>query len=145
MSGNPGSNNDPLPLTLIAEGWIDTSGNADIISDLTQGTVSYTLIAGTDLRISGNPDFPSPGLFFAGDQLKISGTPDISGQVIAANRDDQPFPNPGGTNLVVLSGGFMQISGNTTITFDEDSTGLMLPTVLGWRECRGANPTDPCR
>ncbi len=144
MSGNPGISS-PLPLTLIAEGWIDISGNPDIIPSLTQGSVSYTLVAGTDLSISGSPNFPSPGLYFVGDQLKISGNPTMNGRVIAADSDDQPFPNPGGINLVVLSGGFMEISGSPIITFDEDSGGLIIPTVASWRECRGADPTNLCQ
>ncbi len=144
VSGNPGISS-PLPLTLIAEGWIDISGNPDIIPSLTQGSVSYTLVAGTDLSISGSPNFPSPGLYFAGDQLKILGNPTMNGRVIAADSDDQPFPNPGGINLVVLSGGFMEISGSPIITFDDDSDGLIIPTVASWRECRGADPTNPCQ
>ena len=86
VSGNPGISS-PLPLTLIAEGWIDISGSPDIIPNLTQGSVSYTLVAGTDLSISGSP----------------------------------------------------------IITFDEDSGGLIIPTVASWRECRGANPTNLCQ
>lgn len=139
ISGNPGEGKQPLPLTLIAEGWIDFSGNPNITPDLQSGRTRYAAIAGTDLRISGNPNSPLEGVFYATDQVDFSGNPYINGQVIAANKADLPF---GGKNKVELSSGFMGISGNPTIHYDVD--GLVIPKILAWRECRGPDPTNPC-
>ena len=130
---------------MIAEGWINISGNPTIVPALTQGSVSYAFVAGTDLSISGNADINSAGLAFASDQLAIPGNPVIIGQVVSADLADQPFPDPGGTNLVVLTGGFIEISGNPTIIYDDVSNGLLITTAAGWRECRGPDPTNPCQ
>ena len=146
VSGNPGNPGTPIALTLIAEGWISISGAPTIVPALTQGSVSYAFVAGTDLSISGNLDINSEALAFASDQLAIPGNPEIIGQVVVADLDDQPFPNPGGTNLVVLlTGGFIEISEDPTITYDDVSSGLLITTAAGWRECRGPDPTNPCQ
>jgi hypothetical protein len=148
ISGNPGSGGPPgtppIALSLIAQGWVDISGNPSMQPDLTLGGKQYSVIAGKDLKISGNPSNPYQGLFYAGDQISLSGNPTVNGQVIVKNTADNPFPNPGGINLVQLqAGGYMDISGNATITYN-GLGGLAAVNRIGWRECRGAN-ADPCQ
>jgi len=63
------------------------------------------MIAGTDLKIGGNPVSGNKGVFYAKHQFDISGNPDLAGQVIATNQADLPFPNPAGINLVELKAG----------------------------------------
>ena len=144
ISGSPGTPATPVSLTLIAEGWVDISGNPEMIPALTQGATDYSVIAGTDLKIGGNPANAYTGVFYARDQIDFSGNPTLDAQVIAADQSDLPFPNPAGINLVQLgAGGFMVISGNPTINFD-GGAGLVSTSDVGWRECRGPNPAAPC-
>ena len=143
ISANLGASDPDFELTLIAEGWIDVSGNPEIVPDLTLGGSSYSMIAGTDLKVSGNPSNPYNGLFYAGHQIQFSGNPEITGQVIAKDRDDTAFP-VGEINLVERAGGvFMEISGNVTIIHDE-ATAIKQLNRDGWRECRGLDPANPC-
>jgi len=145
LSGNPGSPGSPLPLTLIAEGWIDISGNPEMIPALTLAGAGYSAIAGTDLKIGGNPVNGFKGAFYAKDQFDISGNPILAGQVIAGNQGDLPFPNPAGINLVELkAGGIMEISGNPTIVNSEVDA-VLFAAQSGWRECRGSDPLNPCQ
>ncbi len=143
VSGNPGQSTPNFEMTLIAEGWIDISGNPEIVPALTLADTSYAMIAGMDMKISGNPFNPYTGFFYAGHQIDFSGNPSLTGQVIAKDLDDTPFP-AGGTNLVERAGGvFMEISGNATIT--HDATGAIKGLNQDhWRECRGLDPTNPC-
>jgi len=145
VSGNPGIPGSPLPLTLIAEGWIDISGNPEMIPALTLAGAAYSAIAGTDLKIGGNPVNGFRGAFYAKDQFDISGNPILAGQVIAGNQGDLPFPNPAGINLVELkAGGIMEISGNPTIVNSEVDA-VLFSAQSGWRECRGSDPLNPCQ
>ena len=151
ISGNPGSGppgTPPLNLTLIAEGWIEISGNPNIIPDLTMDNVTYSMVAGTDLKISGNPGTIFQGLHYAGHQIDFSGNPTLNGQVFGKNLDDTEYPPPpfpGGQNLIERqAGGFVEISGNPTINYD-GSGGLVAVRAVAWRECRGPDPVNPCQ
>ncbi len=143
ISANLGHSIPNFEMTLIAEGWIDIAGNPEIVPDLTLGDTSYSMIAGTDLKVSGNPTNPYNGLFYAGHQVNFSGNPTLTGQAIAMDRDDTAFP-VGQINLVERVGGvFMVISGNVTIIHDEAGAIKQL-NPDGWRECRGLDPANPC-
>lgn len=143
IAGNPGQSTPNFQMTLLAEGWINISGNPKIVPALTLAGTSYSMMAGTDMKISGNPSNPYTGLFYAGHQIDFSGNPSLSGQVIAKDLDDTPFP-AGQVNLVEREGGtFMKINGNVTITYDETGAIKQLNSD-GWRECRGLDPTNPC-
>ncbi len=143
ISGNPGSgnpNNPPISLTLIADGHIGISGNPRMEPALVSDGVSYSMVARLDLKISGNPSNGYEGVHYAGHQIGFVGNPTVNGQVIAANLDDFEFF---GENLVALQAGFMSISGNVTITYD-GGDGLDFVGAISWRECRGADFTNPC-
>jgi hypothetical protein len=143
ISGSPGSLAVPISMTLIAQGWIDISGNPNFAPNLSQNGVSYSAIAGRDLKIGGNPALPYSGVMYARDQINFSGNPNMNAQVIADNQGDLPFPNPG-TNLVVrTAGGFMEISGNPNINFS-GAGAFVTVAINSWRECRGLNLADPC-
>ncbi len=130
-------------MTLIAEGYIDISGNPEITPALTLSGVTYAAIAGYDLKIGGNPSNAYQGVWYVRDQIDFSGNPTLTGQIVCLNDEDVAFPNPGDTNLVPLSSGVMVISGNPIITFDGGAA-LANLAQSAWRECRGSNPATPC-
>jgi hypothetical protein len=148
ISGNPGHSGpgpSPLPLTLIAEGWVDITGTPEIVPALT-GSPTYSVVAGTDLRVSGDSATVYWGLLYAGDQIDFAGDASVVGQVIAKNAGDLGFPanpaDPAQNNLVRLQDGTMAISGNARIRYDGGGLGAL--AVTGWRECRGSDPDNPC-
>lgn len=86
------------------------------------------------------------GLYYARDQINFVGTPDISGNVIARNFQDVPWPAAGvqgSENKVPLVGGYVSVSGNVKITYNGNS-GWNALRIASWRECRGADPNNPC-
>lgn len=130
VSGNPGESGGPRALSFIADGYIEISGNPRMAP-----VSEYLMLAGTDLKISGNPDNPYTGTLYARHQIDFSGNPYINGQVLAKNLADTPYPDPGGNNPVPRqSGGFMVMSGNPVINFN--GSGGSGATVASWREVR---------
>ncbi len=149
ISGNPGNvvpTSIPLALTLFAEGSVDFRGAPRIVPALT-GYPAYTVVAGADVRLSGEPGASYTGLFYATDQLDFTGSPTLVGQVIAKNAGDLGFPSvptdPAQNNLVQRQEGGMALGGNARI-FYYGAGGLAAVAVTGWRECRGVDPDDPC-
>lgn len=141
ISGNPGDPSTPAVVTLLADGYIDISGNPR----LAPKDANVQMMVGTDLKISGNPGgsgFNFRGLHYARHQIGFSGNPAISGQVMAKNLGDTHFPATPtascptcGQNIIPLSSGFMEISGNPTITYDGGSSSSSR-RALNWREIR---------
>lgn len=139
IGSNPGETGTVPQVTLLAAGYIDISGNPYFTPKLTHNGVSLSMIAGTDLKISGNPASGRSnfeGRHYAGHQISLSGNPSINGNLIAANLADTA--SPGGTNFIQLSSGFMEISGNAKITYNLSSGGGSSSTaaVINWREIR---------
>ena len=132
ISGNPGEGVGGISLTILADGYVEISGNPEMNPALTTGGISYGVVAGTDLKVNGSPSNPYTGVYYCRHQLDFSGNPEITGMVIALDDDD--FGTP--TNIVVREGdGFMKISGNPTIT--TVATGVFTTKVVaGWREVR---------
>ena len=122
--------------SFVADGYIEVSGNpADLSPDLTVDGVSYAMAAGYDLKLNGNADTSNiEGVFYTNHQLDISGNPNINGQLIAADLADGGFP-PDGNNLVSLSSGWMEFSGNPSITYSGGG-GFGALLASGWREVR---------
>ena len=135
MSGNPGGNNNPASVSLIADGFIDISGNPNFVPDLTVGGTVYSLVAGTDLGLSGNVGTSgAQGFHYAHHQVKFNGNSQIYGQVVVA--DDADIPIYGSNNLAELDqNGYMDVSGNVTITY-EGGGGFGAFLASGWREVR---------
>ncbi len=142
ISGNPGTTASPIPLTLISVGWVKIGGNPVMVPDLS-GPPAFSVLAGMDIEISGNASNPFLGIFYARHQAKFNGNPVIQGQLIVGMFGDTPYP-AGGTNLVpLLSGAYMEISGNPSITYN-GGTGLRNATMTSWRECRQNIAGAPC-
>jgi hypothetical protein len=151
MTGSPGTPAVPLPLTVLAKGYVDVSGSPKTTPDLLipglgVNPVGVSIMAGTDIQLSGSPSQTFLGLFYAWHQIDIVGTPTINGQVMAANAADTPYPvgAAAANNLVQLNAaGQMVLSGNATINFA--GNGVQSVRAQAWRECRtSANPADPC-
>jgi hypothetical protein len=92
ISGNPGSDLDPLRMSLIATGSIEISGNPFMQPSSPD---SILFMAGGDLSISGNPGAINDnydGLIYAESQCKVSGNPTMEGQLLCKDK-----PNAAGT------------------------------------------------
>ena len=122
--------------SFVADGYIEVSGNPENLSpDLVVDGVSYAMVAAYDLKINGNASTTNmEGVFFTNHQLDISGNPNINGQLIAADLADTTFP-PDGNNLIPLSSGWMEFSGNPSITYSGGG-GFGALLASGWREVR---------
>jgi len=150
ISGSPGSALVPLPLTILARGHVDVTGNARtrpdlFVSGLGAASVGLGIVAGTDIRFTGNFEQAADNaVYYAAHQVDVTGTPLITGQLMALNLADTPYPNPGGSNLVQLNAaGQMVLSGSPTINFG--GNGMQSIRALQWRECRTSNdPDNPC-
>ena len=147
MDGSPGHGGPPITLTLIAEGHIQIDGGPWMESSLTKNGTAYAMIAGHDIDIDGN--MHSTGQIYARHQLDIGSDAlvDIDGQIIGFNAADTDYPNPGDKNAQpLLTGGYMSISAEPGATIRWDGGGGSGNiTLVGWRECRGANAADPCQ
>lgn len=149
MTGSPGAAGLPLPLTILAEGWVDISGSPDTqpfltVSGLGLNPVGLSVVAGTDIRLRGTSTQVGGALYYARHQVDLAGTPTINGQLMALNQADTAFPVGTGTNLVPLNAaGQMVITGNATVNFA--GNGAQALRALTWRECRAsAAGGDPC-
>ena len=143
IDGDPGEGGPPLKLTFIAEGHIVIDGDVWMEFSLTKDGTAYALISGHDIEIDDEADPHLTGQSYARHQIEIDelANAEISGQIIALSDADTDYPNPGDDNPVELDFGVMEIGGPTTIHWDGGG-GL---TQVGWRECRGADPDNPCQ
>jgi hypothetical protein len=131
ISGNPGSSSDPWQVTIIAEGYIDVSGNPTVqpSNNLPQAGFppNMQFIAGTDIRVAGNFEMAGPGIMAAHEQIAISGNPRITGFVYAENAP---------TTDALLGRNF--ISGNPTITYNgaprPPADWMLGIRIIAWRE-----------
>jgi hypothetical protein len=149
LNGNHGSALAAMPLTILAKGHVKIAGSPRTQPDLTVAglgvnNVGVSIIAGTDIQLVGNTLQLVDSVYYAAHQLDVTGSPAITGQVIALNQADTPYPAAGGTNLVPLGAdGRMEFSGSPTITFN--GNGMQSLRAQQWRECRTSNdPANPC-
>jgi hypothetical protein len=141
IAGNPGSPGSPWRATVLAESTGTGGGTPDCphlggdISVSGNPTISYhdkaqplLLIAGRDLRMSGNPDNPFEGIIAAHEQVQISGNPTINGSFFVQDECQTPSSLVDGTQVA-------SISGNPTINFSgaEIPIGDTIRTTL-WLE-----------
>ena len=151
MGGSPGSPAVPLPLTILARGYVDVGGSPRttpdlIVNNLGANPVGLSAVAGTDLRLAGSSTQTFTGIYHASHQMDVSGSPTVNGQMIALNQADTPYPaaGPSSNNLVQLNAaGQMVFSGSPVVNFA--GGGVQSLRALQWRECRTLiNPADPC-
>ncbi len=121
---------DPWQTTIIADGYIDFGGNAEVINyqgGPTPDIDNLFLVAGTDLEFSGNPTNQIQGIMAAKEQIDISGTVDLNGYIVSADVADVE-------NLVSPDS---SISGSLTVTYNGGFTAPMLSDkviILSWQE-----------
>jgi hypothetical protein len=108
ISGNPGTEEAPIRLTIVATGSLELSGNP-FLEPATSDSILFVL--GGDMSISGNPGSNEnyEGLMYAHSQCKVSGNPSVAGNLVCRNNG-----NPAGTeNYAALN----EVSGNPTIRY----------------------------
>lgn len=148
VTGSPGTVAAPVPLTFFARGWVDIGGTPSIKPDNLGGSLVYAIVAGTDLRITGDVGVNTyEGLYYARDQINFQGNPEIAGLVVSGNVADCGWPQLGNctqNNLVMRdSNGYVAVGGNPRITY-AGNAGWNALRIASWRECRGADPENPC-
>lgn len=117
-----GANTEPWKVSIFATGDIVISGNPKMVPKDNRG---YLLIAGKDIKISGNPEIPYPGIIAAHEQIRISGN--LEGQGFVLGEDGAATSSTVTSNV---------ISGNPEITYNGFpswpwSGGI---TILAWQE-----------
>jgi hypothetical protein len=134
LGSNFGSAASPAQATIVAEGYIRATGTPY----MTPALDNFSLMAGTDLRLSGNPTSGAvnyQGIHYAGHQVGFLGNPGINGSVVAANLADNNSPVCGCNPIGLTNSGYMDVSGNPTITYNG---GLLNAgsKLISWREVR---------
>ena len=119
ISANPGSADDPVPLTVIAERSIDVSGRPHTVPD-TQG---LAFVTDMDLRLRGRGRYTLAGQILVHEQIRIERRPTINGQITV-----EDAPSVG--RLVRRN----RVGGRSTITYN-GGLGTRL-AVTAWREVR---------
>jgi hypothetical protein len=127
ISGNAGSDGDPLQITLLATGSVKVTGTPKLTADHPDGIL---IIAEGDVEIGGNASGVTPsysGLVYAGAQCQMHGTPDVDGHVLCYDA-----PDPAGAADLTDENKF---NGNPTVTYD--CSGERRRTlVASWWEAR---------
>ncbi len=134
VSSAPGTAEDPLAITILADGWIEIAGNPTLTNymdpDDPIDVQSVMLVATGDIKINGNPGQTFNGIIATHEQFSISGNPDLEGAIIAQGASNV-------SNLVLEN----EISGVLNLTyggefnfpnFGEETT--LTPNLLSWRD-----------
>jgi hypothetical protein len=135
ISGSPGTNANPLQLTLIATASISITGSPNLAPDLLGNPQKIQFVTDGDLKIGGSGEMASTnatveGQIFVKEQIQMTGTPDFVGRIIVQNE-------PSVFNQITTN----SISGTPTIRYDGTLPGYVIPptvdytyNVTGWME-----------
>ena len=127
ITGNAGSNGDPLQITLLATGSVNVGGNPKLAAAHPDGIL---IVAEGDLDISGNASGTTPaysGMLYAGSQCRTNGTPSLGGHLLCYNAEDPA----GAIDLIDEN----KVNGTPSITYD--CTGVRQRTsIASWWEAR---------
>lgn len=135
ISGSPGTNSNPLNLTIIATASISITGSPNLAPDTLNNTQAIQFVTDGDLKIGGSGEAGTSsatveGQIFVKEQIQMSGTPNFEGRIIVQN--DASVFNDITTN---------SISGTPTITYNGTLPGYVIPptteytyNVTGWME-----------
>jgi hypothetical protein len=99
LTGNIGSNGNPLHVTILATGSIDVVGNPSMAANLTNlqtpmlppfVQIDALMFAVEDIKVTGDftANIEFTGVSFAGEQISLSGNGSINGQVIAKSNSN---------------------------------------------------------
>ncbi len=142
VGSNPGTEDDPWEISILADGYIEISGNPTLTNyinpDDPPEIQSIMLMSGSDIKINGNPNQSYNGIVAAAEQIDVSGNPLVEGALIAGDQSNE-------SDLVEEN----SLSGNMMLTYNG---GLMFPwvpgggdgtaIVLSWRDRQIARGTD---
>jgi len=135
ISGSPGTNANPLELTIIATASISITGSPNLAPDNVNNPQAVQFVTDGDLKIGGSGALESnnatvEGQIFVKEQIQMSGTPNFQGRIIVQNE-------PSVFNQITTN----SISGTPTITYDGTLPGYVIPpttnytyNVTGWME-----------
>ena len=119
MTGNMGTNGNPLNITLIAEGNIDIAGNG-VLEAHTPGLLFVT---DKDLKMTGGKDqVGAEAQILVREQLSLLGNTSLRGQIV--------IENAASTSDLVTDN---RVGGNASLTNDGTLTGTGF-AATGWRE-----------
>jgi len=109
IGSNPGQSGSDWQVTVIAEGYIEISGNPEMQAN----TNDLLLIAGTDVKLNGNP--VTSGIIAAHEQVAISGGLNHTGYIIAEDAettdDTVEFNYMSGVPQITYDGGLAGLGG----------------------------------
>jgi Tfp pilus assembly protein PilX len=112
ISGSPGSNNNPIAMSVIATGSIDITGSPKFQPALSAAGVDhkYQFVTDGDLKIGGAAGLVDPeteGQILVREQIHIAGNPKFRGRIMVGDADD---------NFSDITAN--AIPGNPTFTYD---------------------------
>lgn len=124
VTNNPGTDANPVPLTIITTGYIDVQGTPNFVGQLKAKldpiappftNPQLIFLAGTDVTLQGNltTSITFEGVVYAREQVELTGNCTYTGQVVAA--DITSFDNKVALN---------KLSGSASVTF-KGSTGAL--------------------
>ncbi len=130
----PGTDSDPWLITILADGWIELSGNPILSNyinpDDPPEVQAILFMSGADIKINGNANQTFNGIIAAKEQFDISGNPNIEGVLIAGGESSD-------SDLVLAN----SISGVMHLTYDgglslggSDGAGDGKAVVLSWQD-----------
>ncbi len=134
IGSNPGSAANPWEISILADGYIEVSGNPKLTNyadpDDPPEIQTIMFMSGSDIKINGNASQEYSGIIAAAEQIDVSGNPSIEGVLIAADQSND-------SDLVLEN----SISGVTLLAYDG---GLVFPSnggagndiaiMLSWRD-----------
>ena len=136
LTGNVGSNGDPLNVTILSTGSIEVSGTPNMTANVVNLNtpllppfvrINLLLAAVEDIKVNGdnNSSISFTGVTYAGEQVELSGSGDINGQVIS-------FSN---RNVVGSPVSANNISGSFNLTLNNgNSIGKI--RLFAWRQIK---------
>ncbi len=141
ISNETGTADDPWEVTILADGWIDISGNPHIANyenpDHPPFVQALMLVSDADIKISGNPNQTYNGIVAAAEQIQISGNATVEGVLVAADRSND-------SELVVenkISGRMiMSYGGGYNFEVEGEDHGKVF--ALSWRDLEIARNAD---
>jgi cytoskeletal protein CcmA (bactofilin family) len=135
ISGSPGTNGNPLNLTIIATASISVTGSPNLAPDTLNNPQTVQFVTDGDLKIGGSGESGTSnavveGQIFVKEQIQMSGTPNFEGRIIVQNE-------PSVFNEITTN----SISGTPTITYQGLLPGYVIPptvdytyNITGWME-----------
>lgn len=135
ISGSPGTNANPLNVTIVATASISVTGSPNLAPDTLGNPQTVQFVTDGDLKIggsgeSGTSNATVEGQIFVKEQIHMAGTPNFEGRIIVQNE-------PSVFNEITTN----SISGTPTITYQGLLPGYVIPptteytyNITGWME-----------